>query len=116
MVGSRDTVSVDIALVAYIALTCHSVKALVGSAHPASSQDPEVSVVAVALSVFQVSVDSTILVAAALSVDHSVARSADTALSFLVIKSVKGTGMDDPALSIIDWHSVFTNTFTVLVG
>jgi hypothetical protein len=62
-------ISIDVSGVSNIALANDAVVGLVCSAGLARSKDPEVSFIAVALSVFQVSVDAAILVAAALSVD-----------------------------------------------
>ena len=57
-----DTVSINISMESQETLTSHTVECLISSTPPASIQNPVVAIVTVALSVFEVSIDSTVLV------------------------------------------------------
>lgn len=108
--------TVVISVVADIALAGHSVEGLIGAAWSAGTQDPEKAIVAVALSVLEVAIEATVLVAAALSVDDSVASVADTALSLDVIAAEQRTDDAGGTLSVDDGQSVLTDALAVDVG
>lgn len=76
--------SVVVSVVSKVAFAGDSVEGFMFSTSSAGTQDPEVSIFTIALSVFQISVFTTILIVATSSVDDSEARVADAALSFLV--------------------------------
>ena len=111
-----DAVTVGISMISKIAFTSHTVVSFIGAAFSTSIEDPEVSLVAVALAVLEVTVDTAVLVAAALAVDDSVARVAQTALSPFVPVCVQRASVGHSALSIVDRQSVFTNTHTISVA
>lgn len=109
-------VAVVVPVVADIALTGNSVEGLIGAAWSAGIEDPVVAIVAVALSVLEVAVETTVLVAAALSVDDSVARVADTALRLDVVAAEQRTDDGGGTLSVDDCQSVGTYALAVDVG
>jgi hypothetical protein len=65
-----DAISIDISVVTDIALADDAIVCLIGSAGLAGSKDPEISIIAVALTEFEVSVDAAVLIVAATSIDH----------------------------------------------
>ena len=65
-----DAISIDISVVADIALADDAIVCLMGSAGLAGSKYPKISFIAVALTEFEVSVDATVLIVAAPSIDH----------------------------------------------
>ena len=111
-----DAVSTSISVVAKVALAGDSVEGFVDSASSAGVEDPEVSIIAVALTVLEVAIDSTVLVAAAFSVDDSVASIADTALSSLVPMGIEGTFLGVDTFALINGHAVGAHAFSVDVG
>ena len=103
-------------MVAEVALAGHSVEGFVDSASSAGVEDPEVSIIAVALSVLEVAIDSAVLVAAASSVDDSVASIANATLSSLVPVGVEGAFLGVDAFALINWHAVGAHALSVDVG
>ena len=108
-----DAVSIVVSVIAKVAFTSDSIEGFISSTSSASVQDPEVSIIAVALTVLKVTVDSTVLVAAAFSIDDSVSSIADAALSSLVPVSVKRTFLRIFAFSVVDGHTVGADTFSI---
>ena len=118
-VGSEvalDAVSVDVSAVAEPALAGNTVVGLVGAAPSAGSENPEVVVVAVALSVLEVSVDPAVLVAGAASVDDSVPGVANAAVGTFVPVTVERTNLGRSALSVDDGLAVLADALSVDVG
>jgi len=111
-----DTIAVIISVVAEIALTGNSVEGFVGSTSSAGAQDPEIAIIAVTLTVLKITIDSTVLIAAAFSIDDSVTSITDTALSSLVPVGVEGTLFRVDAFAVIDGHAVGTHASSVDVG
>jgi len=114
--GAEDAESVDVPDVADVALTGNPVEGLVGTALSAGSEDPEVPIIAVALSVLEVAVDSTILVVGALAADDLIAIIADAAAGFMVRVSVEGAEERGDALSVPEGESVVALALSVDVG
>ena len=79
-----NTFTVDVTNEAKDALTTNTIEGAVGRAGLAAASDPEVSRLALALTVAEDSIDATVLVGGALATNHSVSGSADAALLFLV--------------------------------
>ena len=118
-VGSEvalDAVSVNVSAVAEPALAGNTVVGLVGAAPSAGSENPEVVVVAVALSVLEVSVDPAVLVAGAASVDDSVPGVANAAVGTFVPVTVERTNLGRSALSVDDGLAVLADALSVDVG
>lgn len=111
-----DAVAISISVVAEVALAGHSVEGFVDSTSSAGVEDPEVSIIAVALTVLDVAIDSTVLVAAAFAVDNSVASIADTALSSLVPVGIEGAFLGVDAFALINGHAVGAHAFSIDVG
>jgi len=111
-----DAVSVDVSDVANEALTDNTVVGLVGSAGLARSEDPEVTLIAVALSVLEISVDSAVLVVTALAVDDSEASVAGAASTVDIVVAVDWAGVAVDALSVDQLGSVVALALSVAVG
>lgn len=111
-----DTVSIDVSDVADKALADNTVVGLVGSAGLAGSEDPEVSLIAVALSVLEISVDSAVLVVTALAVDHSEASVAGAASTVDIVVAVDWAVVVVDALSVDQLGSVVALALSVAVG
>lgn len=110
------TVSVDVSDVPDEALADYTVVCLVGSAGLAGSKDPEVALIAVALSVLEISVDSAVLVVAALAVDDSEASVADAALGVDIVVAVEWAWVAVDAFSVDKFGSVVALALSVAVG
>jgi hypothetical protein len=111
-----DALAIDISIVSDQALTDDAVVGLVGSAGLARSQDPEEPFLAVALSVSEVPVLSTVLVVTAHSVNHRKASITDAALGLDIEMTVEGAEIGGDALALVGSGSVLAFTLAVDVG
>jgi hypothetical protein len=116
LIVADNTVAVDISLVSEHALAADSIVALVVPASSAGIKDPVVSVVAVALSVHEVSIESAVLVAAASSVDDSISCITDAAFGSFIVVGVEGAFNDRLAFTINDGVAVGAHALTIDVG
>ena len=114
--GALGAEAVVISDVAEVALACDSVVGLIGSALSAGSKDPEVPIIAVTLTIFKISVDSTVLVVGASSIDDLISGIADAAARLVVRVGVEGTEKGRDALSVVEGKSVVALALSVDVG
>lgn len=108
--------SVDVPDVSEVAFAGDTVECLIGSALSASTKDPEVSFVAVAFSVSEVAVDTTVLVAAAAAVDDGESRVADTAARFSIGAGVGRAEDGADAFTVVEGEAVVALASSVDVG
>ena len=111
-----DTISIDITMISNIAFTGHTVISLIGSAAAASIKDPEVSFIAVALTILLITINTAILITATFSVIDTITGIADTAVSSFVPVTVKRTVVDNFANSIDKLTSIVADTDSIEVG
>lgn len=111
-----DAVAVDVSDVADKALADDTVVGLVGSAGLAGAEDPEVAIIAVALSVLEISVNSAVLIIAALSVDDGEASVAGAESAVDVEVAVDWAGVVVDALSVDQLGAVVALALSVAVG
>lgn len=111
-----DADTVGVSTVSEIAFTGDSVEGFVDTAGSAGIENPEISFLAVALAVLEISVDSTVLVARALSIDDSVSSVTDTAFSIFIPVTVERADLGDSAFSFVDGHSIIADAFSVDVS
>ena len=103
-------------MVSDVAFAGNTIEGFIGATFPAGSQDPEIVIIAITLTVFKVAIDTAVLVTAASSVDDSETRITDTTLSPLIVVGVEGTNVDYSAFSVDYGGSVIANTLAVLVS
>ena len=103
-------------MISEITFTSDTVETFIWSTSSASIQDPEVSIIAVALTVLKISVDSTILITAAFSIDDSVSGVTDTAFGSLVPMRVKRTVFRIFTFSFINRHTVGAHALSIDIG
>lgn len=114
--SADDAETVAVSHVAKVAFAGNTIEGLVGAALSAGAKDPEVSVIAVALSVLEVAVDTAVLVVRAAAVDDLVAVVADAAASIFVGVGVEGTKERSHALSVVEGLSVVANAPSIDIG
>lgn len=91
-VGSEvrfNAISTVVSMVSKIAFAGNSIKGFMFSTFSAGMQNPEIPIFAVALTVSQVTIFSTVLIVTASSVYHSEARVTDTTLGFFIPGSIR---------------------------
>jgi hypothetical protein len=82
----------------------------------AGAEDPEEAIIAVALSVFEVSMEAAVLVVTALTVDHGETGITNAALSLDIEVAVEGAEIRGYALALVEISTVVAATLTVDVS
>lgn len=111
-----DAVSVDISDVADKALADDTVVGLVSSTRLARSKDPEISFIAVALSVLEISIDSAVLIVTALSINDGKTSIAGAASTVDIKITVDWARVAIDALSVDQLGSVVAMALSIAVG
>lgn len=104
------TVSIVVSVIAQQALTRNSIVGLIGTTWSAGTQNPKVAIIAITLSVFEIAIDTTVLVAGAFTIDHSVSSITKAAVRIFFIVTVKRTHLNRFALSVDGRLTICTNT------
>ena len=95
----KNAMSIIVSMISEVAFTCNSVEGFILSTSSAGVQNPEIFIFAVALSVSEVSVFTTVLIVTAFAIDHSETGVTDTTFSFFIPISVHGTHVRRSAFS-----------------
>jgi hypothetical protein len=111
-----DTVSIGISGITEPAFTGDSIEGFIGSTSSTGTKNPVVILVAITLSVLEVTIDTTILVTGASTVDYSVSRVANATVSFLVPTAVERTHYGGFTLTVDCRLTIRADTLSIHVG
>lgn len=111
-----DAVSIAVTVVSDEAFTNNTVESLIGSARLARSKNPEETFIAIALTVFEVAVQTTVLVAAALPIEDRETCIADTATAFNIEVAVEGADIGDNTFALVKSGSIVALAHTINIG
>jgi hypothetical protein len=95
------TVSVNISIVSNKALTYNTIVCLIGSAGLARSKNPEISIIAITLTILKITIDSTILIITALSVDNRKSSITDTASTVEIDMTIERAKIQSDTFTLV---------------